>query len=310
MLELSALHTVVIRLQKLNWTTQPITAQSYKNKLTLSSLEIWGGNWTSCFKLTQRLVFQLDYKRLSDRFLHFRDLRRKHKQYVGVIRSYPVGFFSISEVLINKKEQQDTKQCRGFFEALREWTWLFTGVTVNRRAINTHQCALHPPLPPTESPTGHIKNSPFNASSLGYKYTTLGVWLSVCQDGVISKSWYTCSHERNHGNREHGNIGLSSNICFWDKFQKVLPATSGSLKIRNTPLRKIFDGIKYVFSNGCPFPIYISLKGALQIYPTKSQSCTVIWRIKYTLFQFYEFMYQEIDLNKNLLAHHSSWSHI
>lgn len=154
MLELSALHTVVIRLQKLNWTTQPITAQSYKNKLTLSSLEIWGGNLTSCFKLTQRLVFQLDYKRLSDRFLHFRDLRRKHKQYVGVIRSYPVGFFSISEVLINEKEQQDTKQCRGFFEALRNGhDYLLESRWTDALLIHTNVLSilLFPPLSPQQA---------------------------------------------------------------------------------------------------------------------------------------------------------------
>lgn len=57
----------------------------------------------------------------------------------------------------------------------------------HRRAINTRQRALHPPSPPSGSPTGHKKNSPFNASSLSYKYTSLGVCVCVCVEGVISQ---------------------------------------------------------------------------------------------------------------------------
>lgn len=57
----------------------------------------------------------------------------------------------------------------------------------HRRAINTRQRALHPPSPPSGSPTGHKKNSPFNASSLSYKYTSLGVCVCVCGGSDISK---------------------------------------------------------------------------------------------------------------------------
>lgn len=50
----------------------------------------------------------------------------------------------------------------------REFMWLYPGVTVNRRAINTHRHALCL----CGSPTGHMKNSSLNTSSPSYKYTS------------------------------------------------------------------------------------------------------------------------------------------
>lgn len=54
----------------------------------------------------------------------------------------------------------------------REFMWLYPGVTVNRRAINTHRRALCLCLCPCGSPTDHMKNSSLNTSSPSYKYTS------------------------------------------------------------------------------------------------------------------------------------------